>query len=88
MIPVRYPVIDQVLTGANITKCRKNKQYSIQQVASFMGSESPVAVYKWERGGALPTVDHLYALSKLLDVSMDYIIIEQMQDADINVHSG
>ncbi len=77
MIHVRYPVIDVTKTGANIQRLRQRKGYPVREVASFMGFENPAAVYKWERGIALPTVDHLYALSKLLGVPMEEILIEQ-----------
>ena len=33
------------------------------------------AIYKWQSGKSLPTVDNLYALSALLDVRMDEILV-------------
>lgn len=37
--------------------------------------EEPQAIYKWQRGQSLPSVDNLYALSALLQVPMNEIII-------------
>lgn len=39
-----------------------------------MGFESEQAVYKWQRGDSLPTVDNLYALSRLFGTSVDDIL--------------
>ena len=39
-----------------------------------MGFESDQAVYKWQRGDSLPTVDNLYALSRLFGTSVDDIL--------------
>ena len=39
-----------------------------------MGFESDQAVYKWQRGDSLPTVDNLYALSRLFSTSVDDIL--------------
>ena len=39
--------------------------------------ESPQAVYCWQRGRNLPSVDNLYAISKLWGVSMNDILVEK-----------
>ena len=41
----------------------------------YFGFEEPQAIYKWQRGQSLPSVDNLYALSALLQVPMNEIII-------------
>ena len=38
-------------------------------------SEEPQAIYKWQRGKSLPTVDNLYALGALLEVPMEEILV-------------
>ena len=40
-----------------------------------MGFESAQAVYKWQRGDSLPTVDNLYALSVLFGTTVDEILV-------------
>ncbi len=74
---MNFPVIDIPATGTNINRLRKEKGYSAQQVADFMGFAFPGAVYKWERGETLPSVDNLYALSRLLEVPIDEILVER-----------
>ena len=69
-----YPVLDAVATGRRIKELRNASHLRVEDVAHFMGFESPQAVYKWQRGESLPTVDNLYALSVLFGTSIDNIL--------------
>lgn len=71
---MEYPVIDVKATGARIKELRKAHHLKVEEVARFMGFESDQAVYKWQRGDSLPTVDNLYALSRLFETSVDDIL--------------
>ena len=71
----QFPVIDLPATGANIRRLRQTKGLSIRDLQQFFGFEEPQAIYKWQRGQSLPTVDNLYALSTLLDVPMNDILV-------------
>ena len=42
---------------------------------SYFGFEEPQAIYKWQKGKSLPTVDNLYALAALLQVTVDDILV-------------
>ena len=44
---LEYPVIDVYATGKNIERLRKEKGFSVKDIASFMGFVEPQAVYKW-----------------------------------------
>lgn len=69
-----YPVLDARATGARIRELRVANHLKVEDVARFMGFESEQAVYKWQRGDSLPTVDNLYALSILLRTTVDDIL--------------
>ena len=71
---MEYPVLDAKKTGARIKELRKAHHIKVEEVARFMGFESEQAVYKWQRGDSLPTVDNLYALSRLFETSVDDIL--------------
>lgn len=71
----QFPVIDLPATGANIRQLRQTKGLSVRDLQQFFGFEEPQAIYKWQRGQSLPTVDNLYALSALLDVPMNDILV-------------
>ena len=70
-----YPVIDMAATGANILKLRRKSGLSVAQMQQYFGFDAPQAIYKWQRGETLPSTDNLVALSYLLDVPIDEILI-------------
>ena len=83
-----YPVLDVRAIGARIKALRKENHLTVGDVAEFMGFESEQAVYKWQRGDSLPTVDNLYALSVLFETSVDSILIgdrEEDEDPSLSV---
>ncbi len=71
---MEFPVIDVVATGARIRELRRRNHLKVDDISRFMGFESPQAVYKWQRGDSLPTVDNLYALARLFDTTVDDIL--------------
>lgn len=71
---MEYPVLDTRAIGARIKELRKAKHLTVEDIAGFMGFESEQAIYKWQRGDSLPTVDNLYALSRLFETSVDAIL--------------
>lgn len=70
-----FPVIDPVATGENILRLRKRRGLSVRDLQNWFGFEEPQAIYKWQKGKSLPSVDNLYALGALLDVSMEEILV-------------
>ena len=78
---MEYPVLDAKATGARIKELRVAHHLKVEDIARFMGFESEQAVYKWQRGDSLPTVDNLYALSKLFGTSVDEILIGEKDES-------
>lgn len=72
-----FPVIDLVATGNNIRRLRVERGLTVRDLQSYFGFEEPRAVYKWQKGESLPTVDNLFALGFLLGVPMDEILIRR-----------
>ena len=70
-----FPVIDLTATGANILRLRKERGLSVRDMQAYFGFEEPQAIYKWQQGKSLPTVDNLYALGALLEVPMEEILV-------------
>ena len=75
MALTRFPVIDPVATGANILRLRREQGFTVRDLQRYFGFEEPQAIYKWQRGQTLPSVDNLYALSALLGVPMNEILV-------------
>ena len=70
-----YPVIDLIATGNNIRRLRMERGLTVRDLQSYFGFEEPRAIYKWQKGESLPTVDNLYALGVLFEVPMDQILV-------------
>ena len=73
----RIPVIDMTATGINITRLRVNAGLTVKDVQDVFGFSTPQAIYKWQRGMALPTVDNLAVLAAIFGVKIDDILIFQ-----------
>jgi len=69
------PTVDLAATGKNIEKLRKEAGYTVKELQNIFGFGTPQAIYKWQHGTALPTVDNLVLLSVIFKVSIDEILI-------------
>ena len=74
MVPC-LPVVNMVQTGQNIRQIRKQCGLTVKDLQDIFGFATPQAIYKWQQGKSLPTVDNLYALGALLEVSMNEILV-------------
>ena len=70
-----WPVVDMTATGKNITQMRKNAGLSVKDLQDIFGLSTPQAIYKWQRGTAMPTVDNLVVLATVFGVTIDDIIV-------------
>lgn len=71
----KYPVIDLVETGKNITRLMKLNDISVKDLQEIFGFEHPQAIYKWKRGECLPTIDNLIILASIFHTTIDKIIV-------------
>ena len=75
---VNLPVIDMVKTGQNIARLRKQAGLSVRDLQDIFGFATPQAIYKWQQGAALPTIDNLVVLAAVLQVCLDDILVIDM----------
>ena len=71
----QIPSIDMIKTGENIDRLRKKNGLSVKQLQDLFGFSTPQAIYKWQHGTALPSVDNLVALSAIFQVSVEEILV-------------
>ncbi len=83
MMNTFFPVIDPVETGRNIVRLREARGLTVRDVQKYFGFEEPQAIYKWQRGKTLPSIDNLYALAHLLKVPMDEILVPMGRKSNI-----
>ena len=72
---VEFPVIDLEATGRNILRLRVERNLTIREVQTYFGFEEPTAIYRWQRGENLPSLDNVVALSKLFRVTVEEILV-------------
>ena len=80
-----FPTIDMAGTGQNIAKLRVRNGFSVKQLQDIFGFATPQAIYKWQHGTALPTIDNLVVLATLFHVHVDDILVI---DADMQMKMG
>lgn len=71
----QIPMIDMEATGERIKQLREDKGLTVKELQDTLGFTNPQAIYKWQKGVNIPTVDNLLILSSLFGVSMDEIIV-------------
>ena len=69
------PTIDMVKTGQNIVDLRKQKGLSVKDLQMIFEFETPQAIYKLQKGAALPTIDNLVILAAVFKVTIDDILV-------------
>ena len=69
------PVIDMTSTGMNIVRMRQNAGLTVKDLQDIFGFSTPQAIYKWQRGTAMPTVDNLVVLAAVFGVTIDDILV-------------
>ena len=69
------PVVNMTATGANIARMRKSAGISVRHLQAVFGFSTPQAIYKWQRGAAMPTVDNLVVLAAVFGVTIDQILV-------------
>ena len=77
------PVIDIQNTGKQIKKIRSECGFSVRDIQNMFGFEYPQAVYAWEQGKNVPTIDNLLVLSRLFEVSIEDLVVTKIVEVDV-----
>ncbi len=72
-----YHPIDQVKTGIKLKMMLTAAGYDVKYVQEYLHLSCPQSIYRWFKGKILPSVEHLCALSKLLNVHMEDLLVLQ-----------
>lgn len=75
-----YPNIDMVRTGAHLKKLIRQRGYSVKDIQKLLNLSCPQPIYRWFKGKILPSVDHLFLLSKLLYVHMEDLLLTKQEE--------
>lgn len=86
-ITIQKPVVDVKSTGNQIKKLRKECGFSVRDIQDIFGFEYPQAVYSWEQGKNIPTIDNLLVLARLFDVKIEELVISRLVEVEITCNS-
>lgn len=69
------PTIDLAATGRNINNMRVRANMSVRDLQAVFGFGTPQAIYKWQQGRAMPTIDNMVILAAVFDCTVDDILV-------------
>ena len=69
------PSVNLAATGDNIVRLRRGAGLTVQDLQNIFGFSTPQAIYKWQRGAALPTLDNLVVLASVFGTTLDAIVV-------------
>lgn len=67
----------------NLRQVRKEKSISQEQLAEIIGV-SRQAVSKWEQGSGYPEMEKLLLLARELNISLDYLMLDEKGTTENN----
>lgn len=76
---IAIPTIDMAATGDNITAMRRSAGLSVRDLQQIFGFSTPQAIYKWQRGESMPTLDNIVVLAAVFGVPVDDILVYREQ---------
>ena len=73
----KFAAVDVVATGNKILILRKNAGMTVKDLQKVFGFASPQAIYKWQSGQTMPSLDNLVVLSAVFGVMLDEIVVRK-----------
>lgn len=74
------PTINMAATGINITKMRQAAGLTVKDLQQIFGFATPQAIYKWQNGTAMPTVDNLVILAAVFGCKIDDLLVVEINN--------
>ena len=66
---ISKPIIDLEKTGEQIKRLHTLNGFSVHDIQNIFGFEYPQAIYAWEQGKSVPTIDNLLILATIFNVA-------------------
>ena len=85
MCKINRPVINVVATAAKIKECRIRAGYSVRELQNIFRFSSPEAVYAYEKGKYLPTIDNMIILADVYGVAVDDFIVRDVIEVECDI---
>ena len=72
-----YPNIDMQQTGRRLKHMIESAGYTPRIIQEYLHLSCVQPIYRWYKGKILPSVDHLFMLSELLNVHMEDLLVKK-----------
>ena len=72
-----YPNIDMQRTGRRLKYILESAGYTPRIIQEYLHLSCVQPIYRWYKGKILPSVDHLFMLSELLNVHMEELLVKK-----------
>lgn len=79
------PVIDLQATGAQIKRLRKINGFSVHELQEVFGFEYPQAIYAWEQGKNIPSIDNMLVLAKLFNIEISELVVTTSVEMEMSL---
>lgn len=80
-----YVPIDMTATGRRIKELRKARQLTVEQLSEYFHT-SPQAIYKWQSGKTLPTLDNMMVLGRIFQAKIEDIVILEDDESSFHIY--
>lgn len=77
-----YNNIDMKRTGVLLKSKIEQSGYSVKDIQNMLHLSCQQPIYRWYKGTILPSVDHLYVLSRLLKLHMEDLLVSKCEKVD------
>ena len=82
MCKINRPVINVAATAAKIKECRIRAGYSVREIQNIFRFSSPEAIYAWEKGKYIPSIDNMIIIASVYGVTIDEIIVRDIIEVE------
>ena len=79
------PTINMAATGINIAKMRQAAGLTVKDLQQIFGFTTPQAIYKWQNGTAMPTIDNLVILAAVFGCKIDDLLVVDINNQIRNI---
>ena len=74
---ITYQNIDMQKTGRKLKRIIESEGYTPRMIQEYLHLSCVQPIYRWYKGLILPSVDHLFMLSELLNVHMEDFLVKK-----------
>ena len=78
-----YENIDMKKTGILLKETIEKTGYTVKDIQKILHLSCPQPIYRWFKGIILPSVEHLYVLSRLLKIHMEDLLVPIQEEISI-----